>query len=197
MTERPTVACTSLDRPRRRFPGVRTGILGVVIVGAAVLQADIAAADFRICNNTGSRVGVALGYKDSEHWTTEGWWNLSARTCETLMRGTLAARYYYVYAVDYDRSGEWGGRAHMCTREKGSLTFRLIGQSGDSRSRVRISPCSSAGCNGHTAKRSLRGRKRYKSGTSLQHTDELKVQNTIEVFNAMETLAPLHLELLR
>ena len=118
MTERPTVACTSLDRPRRRFPGVRTGILGVVIAGAAVLQADIAAADFRICNNTGSRVGVALGYKDSEHWTTEGWWNLSARTCETLMRGTLAARYYYVYAVDYDRSGEWGGRAYMCTREK-------------------------------------------------------------------------------
>ena len=118
MTERPTVACTSLDRPRRRFPGVRTGILGVVIVGAAVLQADIAAADFRICNNTGSRVGLALGYKDSEHWTTEGWWNLSARTCETLIRGTLAARYYYVYAVDYDRSGEWGGRAFMCTRGK-------------------------------------------------------------------------------
>ena len=63
------------------------------------------------------------------------------------------------------------------------LSLRLIGASGDSRSRVRISPCSSAGCNGHTAKRSLRGRKRYKSGTSLQHTDELKVQNTIEVFN--------------
>ena len=118
MTERPTVACTSLDRPRRRLLGVRSGILGIVIAGAAVLQADIAAADFRICNNTGSRVGVALGYKDSEHWTTEGWWNLSARTCETLMRGTLAARYYYVYAVDYDRSGEWGGRAFMCTRDK-------------------------------------------------------------------------------
>jgi hypothetical protein len=30
----------------------------------------------------------------------------------------LVARYYYVYAVDYDRSGEWAGRAFMCTREK-------------------------------------------------------------------------------
>jgi uncharacterized membrane protein len=118
MAARPTVACTSRDRPRRRFLGVRSGILGIVVVGAAVLQADIAAADFRICNNTGSRVGVALGYKDSEQWTTEGWWNLSARTCETILRGTLAARYYYVYAVDYDRSGEWAGRAYMCTREK-------------------------------------------------------------------------------
>ena len=25
---------------------------------------------------------------------------------------------YYVYAVDYDRGGEWAGRAYMCTREK-------------------------------------------------------------------------------
>jgi hypothetical protein len=32
-----------------------------------------AAADFRLCNNTGSRVGVAIGYKDAEAWTTEGW----------------------------------------------------------------------------------------------------------------------------
>src|SRR5271163_2244128 len=28
-----------------------------------------AAADFRLCNNTASRVGVAVGYKDSEGWT--------------------------------------------------------------------------------------------------------------------------------
>jgi uncharacterized membrane protein len=118
MTEKPTVACTSRARPGRRIAGVRTGILGALVAGATLLQADIAAADFRICNNTGSRVGVALGYKDNEHWTTEGWWNLSARTCETILRGTLAARYYYVYAVDYDRSGEWAGRAYMCTREK-------------------------------------------------------------------------------
>ena len=82
------------------------------------MHADPAAADFRLCNNTGSRVGIAIGYKDNEQWTTEGWWNLSARTCETMLRGTLVARYYYVYAVDYDRSGEWAGRAFMCTRDK-------------------------------------------------------------------------------
>ena len=75
-------------------------------------------ADFRLCNNTGSRVGVALGYKDTEGWITEGWWNVSARTCETLLRGALVARYYYIYAVDYDRGGEWSGQAFMCSREK-------------------------------------------------------------------------------
>lgn len=77
-----------------------------------------AAADFRLCNNTSSRVGVALGYKDAEGWTTEGWWNVPARNCETLLRGTLVARYYYIYAVDYDRGGEWSGQAFMCSRDK-------------------------------------------------------------------------------
>ena len=77
-----------------------------------------AAADFRICNGTKSCVGVALGYKDNEGWTTEGWWNLPSGNCETLLRGTLGARYYYVYAVNYDRGGEWSGQAFMCTRDK-------------------------------------------------------------------------------
>jgi uncharacterized membrane protein len=79
---------------------------------------DLALADFRLCNNTGSRVGIAIGYKDTEGWTTEGWWNLSARTCETLLRGALVARFYYIYAVDYDRGGDWAGQAFMCTRDK-------------------------------------------------------------------------------
>ena len=86
------------------------------IVLAALAQS--AGADFRLCNNTGSRVGVAVGYKDNDGWTTEGWWNLSARSCETLLRGGLVARFYYIYAVDYDRGGEWSGRAYMCTRDK-------------------------------------------------------------------------------
>jgi uncharacterized membrane protein len=84
----------------------------------ATAFATRAAADFRLCNNTGSRVGIAIGYKEQEGWTTEGWWNLSARTCETLVKGQLVARFYYVYAVDYDRGGEWSGKAFMCTRDK-------------------------------------------------------------------------------
>jgi uncharacterized membrane protein len=79
--------------------------------------AKSAAADFRLCNNTGSRVGVAIGYKDAEGWTTEGWWNLPSRVCETMLKGNLAARYYYIYAVDYDHGGEWMGQAHLCTRD--------------------------------------------------------------------------------
>ncbi len=93
-------------------------VLAGALFAALLILASPAHADFRLCNNTGSRVGVALGYKDSEGWITEGWWNISARSCETLLRGALVARYYYIYAVDYDRGGEWSGQAFMCSRDK-------------------------------------------------------------------------------
>ena len=49
---------------------------------------------------------------------TEGWWNLPPHGCEAPLKGTLAARFYYVYAIDYDGGGEWAGQAFMCTRDK-------------------------------------------------------------------------------
>ncbi len=105
--------------PRHRAMRLPLGFLTAILAFAALCAwTDPAAADFRLCNNTSSRVGIALGYKDSEGWTTEGWWNVSARSCETLLRGTLVARYYYIYAVDYDRGGEWSGQAFMCSRDK-------------------------------------------------------------------------------
>src|SRR5262245_2207808 len=101
--------------PRSSGLGVAAGI-GCAL--AVMAQSDPAAADFRLCNNTTSRVGIAVGYKENDTWATEGWWNLNARSCETLLRGPLVARYYYIYAVDYDRGGEWSGQAYMCTRDK-------------------------------------------------------------------------------
>ncbi len=77
-----------------------------------------AAADLKLCNMTASRVGVAIGYKDTDGWVAEGWWNLSSQSCETILIGNLRARYYYVHAVDYDRGGEWSGPAFMCTTKK-------------------------------------------------------------------------------
>jgi uncharacterized membrane protein len=100
------------------FPAFTSGRLLLVAAAFALLPAP-ALADFHLCNNTGSRVGIAVGYKDTDgSWVTEGWWNLSARACETMLMGTLTARFYYIYAVDYDRGGEWSGQAYMCTRDK-------------------------------------------------------------------------------
>jgi len=97
-------------RPSRSLPVLAASLL--------CLWNNPAAADFRLCNNTSSRVGIALGYKDAEGWTTEGWWNVSSRSCETLLKGALVARFYYIYALDYDRGGEWSGQAYMCSRDK-------------------------------------------------------------------------------
>src|ERR1035437_8623385 len=94
------------------------GLMPALAFAVMCLWNSSAAADFRLCNNTSSRVGIALGYKDAEGWTTEGWWNVSSRSCETLLRGTLVARFYYIYALDYDRGGEWSGQAFMCSRDK-------------------------------------------------------------------------------
>jgi len=77
------------------------GLMPMLALAAACLWNSPAAADFRLCNKT-----------------TEGWWNVSSRSCETLLRGTLVARYYYIYALDYDRGGEWSGQAFMCSRDK-------------------------------------------------------------------------------
>src|SRR5271170_4543374 len=93
-------------------------LIPALVLAVICLWNSSAAADFRLCNNTSSRVGIALGYKDAEGWTTEGWWNVSSRSCETLLRGTLVARFYYIYALDYDRGGEWSGQAFMCSRDK-------------------------------------------------------------------------------
>lgn len=101
--------------PRR---ATAPALLSALALLAMCLWTSPAAADFRLCNNTSSRVGIALGYKDAEGWTTEGWWNVSSRACETLLRGTLVARFYYIYALDYDRGGEWSGQAFMCSRDK-------------------------------------------------------------------------------
>ena len=93
--------------------------LAAPLLLAAVLMAPAAAfADFRLCNGTPARVGIAVGYKEGDTWISEGWWNLPPQSCETLMRGPLVARFYYVYAVDYDQGGEWSGKAYMCTRDR-------------------------------------------------------------------------------
>ena len=104
--------------PHRFSASLSAGSIPALAFALLCLCNSSAAADFRLCNNTSSRVGIALGYKDAEGWTTEGWWNVSSRSCETLLKGTLVARFYYIYALDYDRGGEWSGQAFMCSRDK-------------------------------------------------------------------------------
>lgn len=101
------------------------GIEGRVVQGADAMEqasvsrgTGVAATGFRVCNETSSTIGVALGYDSRQGWISEGWWNLPSDTCETLRSGALVSRYYYVYAIDYDRGGEWKGRHYLCTHAR-------------------------------------------------------------------------------
>ena len=87
-------------------------------VALLVFYSAPAQADLRLCNKTPAQVGIAIGYKAQDDWVSEGWWNISAETCQIVVEGVLPARYYYLYALDYEQGGEWGGAAFMCTHEK-------------------------------------------------------------------------------
>jgi len=96
------------------------------LLGTGVTFAPAAHAELKLCNSTSSKIGVAIGYKDNkEGWTSEGWWNVDSQTCALLIQDKLRARFYYVYAFDYDKGGEWGGSIPMCTND-GEFTIRGI-----------------------------------------------------------------------
>jgi len=100
----------------------RTSALSALCL--SLLTIAPARADLRMCNNTQNRVSVAIAYTDGQGWVSEGWWNLKSLDCVTLLRGALAAQYYYVYAMD-ERGGEWKGKAFMCTSDR---EFKIEGR---------------------------------------------------------------------
>jgi uncharacterized membrane protein len=96
-------------------------------LATSAVLATPALADLKLCNTTPNRIGVAIGYRDDAGaLTTEGWWTLPGQTCETLYKGPLPSRFWYVHAVDYDGGGEWAGQAYMCTIDK-AFTIKSTG----------------------------------------------------------------------
>jgi uncharacterized membrane protein len=115
-------AATRIDARIRMTMNGRITLLLLGVLAAA--PTSPALADFRMCNNTANRVSVSLAYTDGQAWVSEGWWNLKPADCDTLVRGALAAQFYYVYAMD-ERGGEWKGKAFMCTSDR---EFKIDGR---------------------------------------------------------------------
>lgn len=105
-------------QPRRTGIGHHMTIAGLALVATAAFGSGVAHADLRLCNKTDNTVSIAVGYKAREGWTSEGWWNIPEQSCNTLIPGPLGARYYYIYARDAAKGGDWGGKWPMCTRAK-------------------------------------------------------------------------------
>ncbi len=90
----------------------------------SLITTQPAKADFRLCNDTKSRIGVSLGFRQKEKWITEGWWQIPPDTCSSLLEGHLSSRFYYIYAEDADQGGQWRGDVFMCTDNR---EFRING----------------------------------------------------------------------
>jgi len=115
----------SIRRARASLTGMGLAAVFCLFATAALTVSDTARADMRLCNKTSGQIGVSIGYRDPKGWVTEGWWNLPANFCEVIVGGPLVSRYYYIYAVDYEQGGEWGGQAFMCVKSK-EFTIRGI-----------------------------------------------------------------------
>jgi len=94
------------------------GLAPVVAALGSFSTVTDAHAELRLCNQTPVQVGIAIGYKADDSWISEGWWNLDAESCTIVVDGPLPSRYYYLYALDYEEGGAWGGTVYMCTHAK-------------------------------------------------------------------------------
>ena len=106
---------------------ISAGLGALALLGLVSVPAK---ADLKLCNNTGSRVQIAVGYKDKDGWASEGWWRVDPAangqdSCKVILSGPLIARYYYIYALDSDKGGSWGGKAMICTQRQ-KFTIRGI-----------------------------------------------------------------------
>jgi uncharacterized membrane protein len=85
-----------------------------------------AAAELQFCNSTTGLISIAVGYWSPNEldWVSEGWWNLAAQRCGTVVSGPLTQRYYYVYAIDVRAGVEWGDAYYLCTQTE---AFQIAG----------------------------------------------------------------------
>lgn len=112
----------------RKAPLLATSAIALALLAIAgtLAAAPAARADLKLCNDTASRVGVAIGYHDTAgEPASEGWWTIASQTCEVLLRGGIPSRLIYVRAVDYDQGGGWTGGTKLCT-QKGRFAIRGI-----------------------------------------------------------------------
>ncbi|WP_370931377.1 DUF1036 domain-containing protein [Bartonella sp. DGB1] len=77
-----------------------------------------AMAKLRICNDSSMTIGVALGYKKDQTWTSQGWWSLDPNECKTIIEEPLDNRFYYLYAENKNKTSQWNGPIPMCISDE-------------------------------------------------------------------------------
>jgi len=107
-------------RPATRFrPRAAAGALAAMLAATGAARAD-----FAVCNDSFDVLNVAFGHESPAGFVTEGWWTVGTNRCAVLLRGTLATRYFYVYATDVLGQPVLEGTVPLCIAER---AFRIMG----------------------------------------------------------------------
>jgi uncharacterized membrane protein len=85
----------------------------LLAVGFLLAKPQEAKAWFKVCNDTGQDAHVAFAYPEGRTWYSEGWYVVSARTCQEVYPHELRNRTYYVHAQNYDGQ-TWGDDIRFC-----------------------------------------------------------------------------------
>lgn len=95
----------------------------VIIAILAIIAPAAAQAGLEFCNKTDSSASVAIGYNTADGWTSEGWWNIDAGTCKTVVSADLSRAHYYWRAESSELS--WTHANYMfCTSDD---AFTIVG----------------------------------------------------------------------
>jgi uncharacterized membrane protein len=82
------------------------GVQGAAVLAIALGSAAPCFADLTLCNKSDAKLHISVGYKKGDDgWISQGWWNLEASQCRTIVQG-MPARFYYIFAFD-ERGRSW------------------------------------------------------------------------------------------
>ncbi len=76
------------------------------------------------CNRTQNPIEAALGRRNEDVWTSQGWWRLEPGQCSKVLGGLLTDRFYFYYATSLVRPDKdkepfvWNGKYQFCTDRK-------------------------------------------------------------------------------
>jgi len=93
---------------------------------ATLWLAAPARADLSFCNDTAGRAVVAIGYKGAEGWTSEGWYEIAAGDCATVVPGPLPLTHYYWRGSTGEEDFP-AGDYYFCTSD---TPFTIVGDTG-------------------------------------------------------------------
>ncbi len=103
-----------------------------LFTGLCAVFSTPAHAALTFCNRTEGAIEAALGRREGDVWSSEGWWMLDPGHCSKVLAGPLSDRFYFYFATALVRPAKnqgpvtWSGKYQFCTSNQ---PFHIEGDS--------------------------------------------------------------------